>query len=145
MSILWTILSIVLTVLAVGWMLLRLVMGFNHFLQGGRAVMIFFVAMLFLTVMIFGTAAIYVFGEFCINKGPDDWGSMWHAGYPLSAKYGKFQSASYTMNAFDKDPNGSGSGTYHVHFEYNGSTGTVLCHYDKTTGKFDHDEIVPDK
>ena len=87
----------------------------------------------------------YLFTEFVINKGPDDWGSMWHAGYPLSAKYGKFQSASYTMNAFDKDPNGSGSGTYHVHFEYNDHTGVILCHYDKPTGKFDHDEIDPDK
>jgi hypothetical protein len=83
--------------------------------------------------------------EFIVNKGPDDWGSMWHAGYPLSAKYGPFQSASYTMTSFDKDPNGSGSGAYRVRFEYNGQSGTVLCHYDKATDKFDHDEIVPDK
>jgi len=87
----------------------------------------------------------YLVTEFGINKGPDDWGSMWHAGYPLSAKYGKFQSASYTLDSFEKDPGDSGSGTYHVRFEYNGKMGLVLCHYDKATGKFDRDEIVPDK
>jgi hypothetical protein len=87
----------------------------------------------------------YLFTEFGINKGPDDWGSMWHAGYPLSAKYGKFEDASYTLNTFEKDPDGSGSGTYRVRFDYNHHAGTILCHYDRTTGKFDHDEIIPDK
>ena len=99
-----------------------------------------------LTFICIGGLLAFGFGmtEFVINKGPDDWGSMWHAGYPLSAKYGKFQNASYTMNAFDKDTDGSGSGTYHLRFVYNGYRGTILCHYDKATGKFDHDEIVPD-
>ena len=145
MSVLWTILSIVLTVLAIGWGLLRLVMKFNQLLMSGRAVMTAIMVFLVLGIIAFIATSGYVVMEFVVNKGPDDWGSMWHAGYPLSAKYGKFQSSSYTMNTFEKDTNGSGSGTYRVHFEYNGHAGVVLCHYDKSTGKFDRDEIVSDK
>jgi len=108
------------------------------------AAMVFgaFVALISLGSFAFG---IYVFGEFVVNKGPDDWGSLWHAGYPLAKQYGARQECSYVGGAFDKDPDGSGSGTYHVHFDYNDHTGVVLCHYDKASGKFDHDEIVPDK
>ncbi len=87
----------------------------------------------------------YLFTEFVINKGPDDWGSMWHAGYPLSAKYGTFHDASYSLHSFDKDTDGSGSGTYHIRFQYNDHSGMILSHYNKTTRKFDSDEIDPDK
>jgi len=87
----------------------------------------------------------YGFTEFVINKGPDDWGSMWHAGYPLAAKYGKAASQSYSMKSFDKDGDGSGSGTYHLQFKFDEHEGTILCHYNKATGNFDHDEIVPDR
>jgi hypothetical protein len=88
----------------------------------------------------------YVTAEFIANKGPDDVGAMWHTGYPLSAKYGKLQRSSYySIQSFDKDNQESASGTYHIHFKYNGQAGIILCHYDKPTGKFDRDEIVPDK
>jgi len=130
--------------LFVGWMAANLLAMLMLRRMPKPAAIVFgtFVAAVSVGSFMFG---LYFLGEFAINKGPDDWGSLWHAGYPLSAKYGKWQESSYESGNFDKDADGSGSGTYHVRFEYNGHTGVVLCHYDKATGKFDHDEIIPDK
>lgn len=119
-------------------------MQFNQFLLSGHAARMLLMTVLGFSVFTLFAIALYVFGEFIVNKGPDDWGSLWHSGYPLSAKYGKWHESSYELQSFEKDANGSGSGTYHVHFEYNQHTGVVLCHYDKLTGKFDSDQVVPD-
>jgi hypothetical protein len=97
-------------------------------------------------VILIGTFSLglYVFVEFIVNKGPDDWGALWHAGYPLAAKYGKSEDSSFSGKGFEKDPDNSGSGTYLTNFKYAGHTGVVHSHYNVTTHKFDHDEIVPD-
>jgi hypothetical protein len=126
-----------------GWALLRLLLRLNRLFASGHAPRVVVWTLMVLLFLALSATGLYVFGEFVTNKGPDDWGAMWHAGYPLAAKYGKFEQTSYSMNVFDKDPDGSGSGTYHVHYVYNGHSGVILCHYDKATHKFDHDEIEP--
>jgi hypothetical protein len=105
-----------------------------------------FVAGMIFTVILVGGFALglYVLGEFVANKGPDDWGALWHAGYPLAAKYQSSNDTSYEGKGFEKDPDNSGSGTYLTHFSYAGHTGIVRSHYNVTTHKFDHDEIMPD-
>ena len=94
-----------------------------------------------LATSVVGIGAIYVLGEFVINVGPDDWGAAWHAGYPLSDKYGSVDNRTCQNVGFDKDVDGSGSGTYRVHYGYGVYAGIVRCHYNKVTRNFDHDEI----
>lgn len=85
--------------------------------------------------------SLYLLMEFGMNKGPDDIGAMWHAGYPVAAKYGMASANSYSVEDFQKDTDDSGSGTYKIRFKYGDHRGMILCHYDKAARKFDHDDI----
>ncbi len=83
--------------------------------------------------------------EYVANKGPDDLGAFFHAGTPCEAQLGSASDVSYEMNGFTPDVDGSGSGTYKIHFVRDGREGFVYSHYDKATRKFDHDEVKENK
>ena len=132
----WVIAVIIIAVTIVRWTL-----QLNTGLRTGRMPVFLKVILLILC----GWGCMFVLTQFIENKGPNDWGAMWYPRNILSEKYGQSQKGKWQTQSFDKDIDGSGSGTYRIHFEYGDHSGFILLHYDKVTGKFDRDEIVPDK
>ena len=137
------ILSVVVAGIGIAWLVLRPIMRINRTAQQGRG-------WLWLVIPTFGFFALgflYSVVEFIRNKGPDDWGAIFHAMYVPQEKYGPLESPQITIGNYDfvKDPGDQFSGTYHFRYRCAGQNGAVLFHYDKATGKFDRDEIVPDK
>jgi hypothetical protein len=135
MSAVWTILSVALLIFGI----FRLVLKGNRLLASGFASPRFFRVMIILCLILVAWAALLLSMEFVTNKGPDDLGALWHAGYPLSAKYGKMQHTSYTLESFSLED--GGSGTYDIRYNYNGHAGEILCHYSKPKRQFDRDQI----
>jgi hypothetical protein len=102
------------------------------------------IAILVLGLSTFGLDYSYV--EFIRNKGPDDWGAMSYAMHTVRGKYRSLESPKIDMSDYDyvKDAAQPLSGVYRFHYQCAGQKGTVTCHYDKSTRKFDSGQVVPD-
>jgi hypothetical protein len=137
------ILSIVIVGIGIAWLILRLIMRINQTAQQGRGY-------LWIVIPVFGLFSLgllYCVIEFIHNKGPDDCGAIFHAMHAVQGKYGRLESPKINISGYDyvRDSEGLLSGTYRFHYQCARQSGVVMCHYDKPTGKFDRDEIDPDK
>ena len=134
---LWIFVSVT---LFLGWMTFCLIASMVIRRLPGMSRVLMSLVMVAINAAVIGVSG-YVMTEYVFNKGPDDWGAMWHASYPLAAKYGTASHSSYRVLAFDKDPDGRGSGTYRIRFGRDEHRGLILCHYEMVTRSFDRDEI----
>jgi len=92
-------------------------------------------------------AMLYLGGEFVWNVGPADQEAGIHAITLVQKRYGLGDNAplcNLPKKQFQPDGPNSVSGTYRINYRYEGHTGTVSFHYNKTTGSFDQDVISPD-
>ena len=91
----------------------------------------------------------YLSKEFIFNKGPDDYGAQMHAqAVIVHTNIVKERPTAWRIIRFlsyDRDLNTPATGMYRFSYEVSGQKGTILCHYDRASGGFNHDEILPDK
>jgi hypothetical protein len=87
----------------------------------------------------------HMFSEYVFNKGPNDSGAQLAASVTLlNGRQGAQWPVSLKLVDYQRDPSSAGSGTYDFSYQIGGERGKILCHYDTSIHKFDHDEIVPD-
>ena len=99
-----------------------------------------------LLLILIGGAS-YIAQEYVFSKGPDDHGAHLAASATLFKERpseGVYRPLTIKLLDYQNDPTATGSGTYHFSYEYGGEHGKILCHYDTSSRRFDHDEVVPD-
>ena len=87
---------------------------------------------------LFVVGALYCLLEYVNNKGPDDVGAILHASRVIKEKSpgASLDVLDYT---FTKDIRHPGSGSYKFPYALDGKNGSLVCHYNGTSGKFDGD------
>jgi len=102
-----------------------------------------FYALLLILILVLG--GLYVWFEAILTKGPNDWGAQTHALSLVQEKYGPGATINTVDYKFHRDTPESSSGTYIFQYDNGGKKGKVVCHYDKATGTFNGDGVMPGK